>query len=77
MSSLQSFPLHSLYPELLYGSPSIGKMTSVVLECYPASVESNFEPFMYVVSQKPPMCHRGDTMCQIKNRKYQTVWPGE
>ena len=32
------------------------RSTLVVLECYPASIESNFEPFMYVVSEKPPMC---------------------
>ena len=38
--------------------------TLVVLKRYPASVEFNFETFMYVVSEKP----HGDTMCQIKNR---------
>ena len=43
-------------------------LTLVVFECYLASVELNFEPFMYVVSEKPPMCHHSETMCQIKNR---------
>ena len=32
------------------------------------SVEFNFDPFTRVVSEEPPMCHHGDTMCQIKNR---------
>ena len=27
------------------------------------SVEFNFEPFMFVVSEKPPICHHGNSMC--------------
>ena len=39
--------------------------TLVVLEYYPASVEFNFEPLVNGECYKPPICHHGDTMCQI------------
>ena len=39
-----------------------------VVECYFASVELNFVSLVFVLSEKPLICHHCDTMFQINNR---------